>query len=362
MPLPDNKIKDMAIPLLLQKQRMTYSLEPQSNDFQIIVGQPENSSRLVKPCLLLLTRSADREVDELSLELAAQNITVVRLDSDLCLGQAVCWNINDLTIVTNQGVFSPILSWIRYFTPDSIQASGENTLDKYIRSQWQALSIAFLESPRYRKINALSRTIEIDKISQLFQAKDKGLAIPKTVVTTRLDTAASDLGNPAKIVIKSIGDHYLELAPGKLQGLFPVEIEIKDLPHENEFAPILAQEFIVGSREIKIFVVGFNFFAFSIKKKRIDTEWSDFASLQVEPISMIEALVDPLLCLMNHWKLDIACFDFIQTENGYVFLEVNSMCDWLWIEQKIGASSISAAVLNLLVDFFTKEVDRLAQT
>jgi hypothetical protein len=345
----------MTIPLLLQKQRMVYSLQPQCNDFQVLVGQPETGHDLVKPCILLMTRSADQEIDELSLELAARNIAILRLDSDWCLGQEVCWDINRQTLITHQGTFCPILCWFRYFTSDSIQESGEAGIDKFVRSQWRAWSRSVLKSSKCRKINATVGTLEIDRISQLLQAKETGLPIPKTVATTRLDLAVSALGNPSKLLIKSIGDHYVEMRPGSLQGLFPVELDIKDLPSENELAPMIAQEFITGCREIKIFVIGLNFFAFSLIKKSINTEWSDFSNLQAEPISMIEELATPLLCLMRDWSLDIACFDFIDTGSGYVFLEVNTMCDWLWIEQKTGDSAVSVAVLNLLVDLFTQE-------
>jgi hypothetical protein len=352
------KNKDMTIPLLLRKQRILYSLQPQCNDFQIIVGQSVQDSSLSRPCILVLTRSADREIDELSLELAALNIPIVRLDSDLCLGQEVCWDTSKNTIVTKQGIFTPTLCWFRYFTSDSIQESSENSIDKYVRTQWKALTVAFFESFRGRKINSVIRYVEIDRISQLLHAKDKGLLIPKTVVTTRLDLAVLALENPYKIVVKSLGDHYLELQPGKLSGLFPIEVETKYLQSENEPAPFIAQEYIAGFREIKIFVIGLKFFAFSINKNSIDGEWSDFASLKAEPIPMVEELVTPVLSLMHHWNLDIACFDFIEADSGFIFLEVNTMCDWLWIESITKCSLISVAIVDLLVGLFARSMGK----
>jgi hypothetical protein len=352
----------MAIPLLLQKQRILYSLQPQSHDFQIIVGQLVPDSTLPRPCILIITRSADREIDELSLELAALNIPIVRLDSDLCLGQEICWDINNHTLTTKQGILTPALCWFRYFTPDSIQESSEIFTTKYVQNQWQALTVAMLEAGRGRKINAAIRHVELDRISQLLQAQDRGLLVPKTVVTTKLDSlAAAAIGNPSQIIVKSLGNHYLELQPGQLQGLFPVKIEIENLQSENEPAPFIAQEYVPGVREIKIFVIGVKFFTFSINKNGIDGEWSDFASLQSESIPVIEELVTPLLSLMNYWSLDIACFDFIEAANGYVFLEVNTMCDWLWIESITKCSSISVAILDLLVELFAKSVVSLNQ-
>jgi hypothetical protein len=344
----------MAIPLLLQKQRIIYSLAPQCNDFQAIVGHSGQDNRSSRPCILILTRSADREIDELSLELAALNIPVIRLDSDLCLGQEVCWDTSANTIVTKQGTFTPILCWLRYFTADSIQESSEDFVDKYVRNQWKALTGALLESLKDRQINSAIKHGEVDRISQLLYAKEQGLIIPKTVVATRLDLAASALGNPDKIVVKSLGDHYLELQAGQLWGLFPVIVETKDLQSENEPAPFIAQEYIAGFREIKIFVIGLNFFAFSINKNSIDGEWSDFDNLQAEPIPLIEELTMPLLSLMDHWSLDIACFDFIETNSQFVFLEVNTMCDWLWIEGITKSRSISVAIFNLLVESFNQ--------
>ena len=338
---------------------MPYSLQPQSNDFQILVGQPVQDNSLSRPCILVLTRSADREIDELSLELAALNIPLVRLDSDLCLGQEVCWDVSKNTLTTKQGIFTPTLCWFRYFTLDSIQESSEDFIDKYVRTQWKAWTVAFIESFKCRKINSIIKHVEIDRISQLLHAKEKGLLIPQTVVTTRLDLAVLALENPDNIVVKSIGEHYLELEPGKLWGLFPIKVETKNLQSENEPAPIIAQEYIAGFREVKIFVIGLKFFAFSINKNSIDAEWSDFASLKAEPISMVEELVTPLLSLMNHWSLDIACFDFIETDSGYIFLEVNTMCDWLWIENITKCSSISVAILDLLVELFSKSMAKL---
>src|SRR5215204_4183371 len=59
-------------PLLLREPLHRSSLSAESLDFQVRVGRPDPSERGPQtPCVLVLTRTADREIDELSLALAA---------------------------------------------------------------------------------------------------------------------------------------------------------------------------------------------------------------------------------------------------------------------------------------------------
>src|SRR4051794_30426507 len=134
----------MTLPLLLTGPLHTTTLDPESLDFQVRVGRPGlPATNGPVPCVLVLTRAADREIDELSVALAASGIAMVRLDSDRTPAQDVVWKPADGVLVHAGAAFRPVLAWSRYFTPGSVRAPGlDPRLAAYARDGWQAAATA----------------------------------------------------------------------------------------------------------------------------------------------------------------------------------------------------------------------------
>jgi glutathione synthase/RimK-type ligase-like ATP-grasp enzyme len=63
----------------------------------------------------------------------------------------------------------------------------------------------------------------------------------------------------------------------------------------------------------------------------------------VEPYELPPAVSEKCLELMRRLGIIFGCFDFIVTPDGrHVFLEVNPMGQWLWVEQMCGMPLLEA--------------------
>jgi hypothetical protein len=340
------------LPLLLREQGFSTSLPARSRDFQTRVGRPAQPEPDVPtPCVLLASRAADREADELSLRLAAAGVPAFRLDSDRAPGLDLAWDPATAVLHTADGAFRPVVGWARYFTAGSVPGCGDPRLDGYSRDQWTQWARLLTGDPGTR---VLDRAPAPDRISQLAQARAVGLAVPRTVVTTRPGRAAAHIPGSGDLIVKSLGEHFVEAVPGDLGGLFAHRTTRAALAGEDrvEPAPVIVQEFVEAAHELRVYAVTGEFHAFEIAAHRPDAPFVDARHVPVRPAVLPEGLRAPLTALVRTWQLDVAAFDLLMTPHGPVFLEVNAACDWLWLERAAGAAPVTAAVLALLLDAY----------
>jgi hypothetical protein len=330
------------LPVLLRRPAHQSTLPPSSRDFQVRVGHPAAAGGGT-PCVAVFTRTADREIDELSLRLAAAGIALVRFDSDRCSGERLSFDLADDTVTTSAGTFRPQVCWLRYFTAPSIAPAADPVVDSYARDQWLPWAAALLAGPRVRVVNPVAAP---DRVGQLVQARAVGLRTPPTVVTTTPQEAAQHIPGDGDLLVKALGEHFVEPVPGRLTGLAPRRMSRSALREEAgvEPAPVLVQEFIPSHRELRIYAVGDRMLAFAVTRPSPEALWTRPGELSAAPVPVPPMLERRLRYLLAHWRLDVAAFDFLDTPQGPVFLEVNGACDWLWCEHLAGTRTVSAAV------------------
>jgi hypothetical protein len=279
--------------------------------------------------VLLASRAADREADELSLRLAAAGVAVLRLDSDRTPGLEVSWDPAEAVLRTPEGAFRPVVGWVRYFSASSVPGSGDPLLDHYSRDQWTQWVRMVTGDPATRVVNPAAAP---DRITQLAHARAVGLAVPRTVVTTAPAAAADRIPGPGDLVVKSLGEHFVEAVPGALDGLFAHRTTRAALAADRrvEPAPVIVQEFLTAPHELRVHAVAGELHAFEIGAHRPDAPFVDARGVPVRPVALPEDLRAPLTRLLRRWDLDVAAFDLLATPDGPVFLEVNAACDWLW--------------------------------
>jgi hypothetical protein len=344
------------IPVLLRGQTRLTHQPAASFDFQVRVGHPETGQPgRPAPCVLILTRSNDRDVDDLSLWFAAKGIPLLRLDSDRAPSQDLCWDVSTGLIAAGEWLFEPRVCWLRYFSPGSIPVAGNKRVADYVRRQWTAFARA-LAAGSTVVLNSGLGPGEPDRLSQLSAARAAGIRVPATVAATCLRNAAPRLAGGGDIVVKSLAEHYVEPDPGLIGGLFPRRLSRRQLSREAvvEPAPVLLQEFIPASRELRIYAVGNHLVSFEIAKTSLNSVWTDPEGVDVRLISTPRELQPILRKLMRGWSLDVAAFDLLQTDRGPVFLEVNAVCDWLYYERQAGCTAVSDAVKKLISQRFER--------
>ena len=105
-------------PLLLQGQDYFFRSADTSLDFQERVHRADlvdDGDGDPIPCVLVLARAADMEMNELSLALAERNIRMVRIDADRCVDVALTVYTDNPLIELERWLLRPIMVWRRHF-------------------------------------------------------------------------------------------------------------------------------------------------------------------------------------------------------------------------------------------------------
>ncbi|MEO6087332.1 MAG: hypothetical protein ABIQ18_29885, partial [Umezawaea sp.] len=105
-------------PLLLQGQDYLFRLPPKTLDFQEQVhraGLVDPGDGSPVPCVLVLARSADMEMNELSIALAERGIRMARIDADRCTDLPLTIYTDAPLVELDGWLLRPLLVWRRHF-------------------------------------------------------------------------------------------------------------------------------------------------------------------------------------------------------------------------------------------------------
>ncbi|MER5620255.1 MvdC/MvdD family ATP grasp protein [Streptosporangium sp. NPDC002544] len=197
------------------------------------------------------------------------------------------------------------------------------------------------------------------KSSQLLLAAELGFTIPETLITTQAEQLWDfHARHDGKIVTKPFYAPWVEnLRNGDTVSRFCEPVSPRDLAYADalRFCPIIVQEQIPKRVELRVTVVGRQIFAVEIHSQasnRSRLDWRRY-NLDVTP-HRVHRLPDEVaarcLSMMKRLGLLFGAFDLILTPEGeYVFLEINPLGQWLWIEDLTGLP-ISQAVCDLLLE------------
>lgn len=172
----------MCLKPILIKSKYNYRPIHRNTDFQmkmysIGVQSPVTSTHV--PCIVIFTSSDDREVSELSLNLAKKNIRLFRINSDDIEPSKIDYFTRSNEIVVNNEYLYPKLYWKRSFWLKSRIDSEVNT---YVETQMEAFSDLLFE---ISDVSINRRVTKTNLLSQLNIAKASGLTVPQTMVTKK---------------------------------------------------------------------------------------------------------------------------------------------------------------------------------
>jgi len=188
------------------------------------------------------------------------------------------------------------------------------------------------------------------KAYQLRVAQEVGLTIPVTLITNCSQAATEFVARQGRdrVIYKSFSALEHEWRETRLLG----EDEVQLLGNV-QYAPVIFQEYIEASVDLRVTMVGEEIFAAAIHSQ--DTSYKvdcriDISNAHIEAVDLPGEVEERLHSLMREMGLVYGAIDMRRTPDGrYIFLEINPAGQWLFIEH-YSHQPITAAIARNLHD------------
>ncbi len=296
--------------------------------------------------MVVLTRSDDMEVSELSLGLAQRGVRLVRINRDDPAGRAL-GALRPDGIFHGQGEWLRTQAvWVRHFWDPGVRGDADRVHEAYVQEQLNALP-GTLSEVGGAVVNAGSRITS--RVAQVAAAGVAGFAVPPTVVTHDLSRAVAELGvgSGEDLVVKPLGSHWTSGGPGLLVGTFPVRVSVKEVcGRPLEPVPVIVQAYVAHESELRVFIVGGVLLAYRVSgKSNARSLWDDSEAVRVESVDLGECLAGRVRSFVAEHRVDLGAIDFLVQEDGTpVFLEINLVFDWRYFQKNAGDTRVSDAL------------------
>jgi hypothetical protein len=186
------------------------------------------------------------------------------------------------------------------------------------------------------------------KILQLEMARTIGLTIPETLFTNSPTEIRQFLGRGRQVIYKSLsGGGWMNNDSRFLS--YTSLLSEDDLVADRVLrqTPGIFQDFVPKSHELRVTVMGNHVLAarvLSQETQRGRLDWrQSYDELQFSPDRLPSSVEGQCRALLDALGLVFGCFDFIVTPEGeHVFLEVNEMGQFLFIERYCGLPLLDA--------------------
>jgi glutathione synthase/RimK-type ligase-like ATP-grasp enzyme len=314
--------------------------------------------------ILIIADTADTHADSVQsvLENKRQLTYRLNLDREALLKTFFSYKDNIANISTPQGDIktSDIGSiWVRKaFVELSLEERESETVDETIwRNEWNRSLLGLYHAlSEHPWISPLPLAIRAEnKLFQWSVAREAGLKLPPTLTSN----VKHELEYFCKLYDGQVAFKLLHQdiyrSNQKVVGFYTNKISLDDLAQFTETGenPITVQQYIEKAYEVRWTIVGSQHFLCRIESQLSDStkiDWRRYdlpktPHYSMEPPENLRLQVEKLMELLG---LTYGALDFIVTPSDeWYFLEVNSMGQWLWIEDLTGLP-ITAALADSL--------------
>ncbi len=218
-----------------------------------------------------------------------------------------------------------------------------NEWNEALNGLWQLIDAPWMNPPHRDEVAGR-------KAHQLRVAAEVGLRVPRTLITSDPDRARAFIESHGigRTIFKTFSATHAVwretrlVREGELESLDAVRL-----------APVIFQEFIPAEADLRITVVGNRIFPAAIDARGTDYEVDFRMSLgqaRTAAAELPQAIADRLRTLMRRLGLVYGAIDMRRTPDGeYVFLEVNTAGEFLFVEERT-EQQISRAIADWLAD------------
>lgn len=302
--------------------------------------------------ILILADKFDTHADRVQVKISKHDMTSFRLNLDveslkktIITAKGNTWHIhNGCGEISSHEIHGVFLR----------RAFVELMLDEYDnadvgfkiwRGEWNKVLLALHTALKNKIwINSLRNAqIAENKFYQYNIATECGLDIPKQIVSNNVNHLRSFIEENGKSVVKTLAQEFYKDHDGIFKGLYVNQIDVDSL---NTFGdkenPITLQKYYDKLYEVRYTVVGDEHFVCRIESQRsliANVDWRRYDIANTPHITMTppDAIKAKVSHLMKMLGLSYGAMDFIVTiENNWIFLEVNPLGQWLWIEDLTG--------------------------
>jgi MvdD family ATP-grasp ribosomal peptide maturase len=198
-----------------------------------------------------------------------------------------------------------------------------------------------------------------NKQLQLQVAREIGLDTPRTLITNNPQTVKEFADECEQgMVTKMLSSFAIYDKQGQEQVVFTNPVTTSDLEYLDglRFCPMTFQEKVPKALELRITIVGERVFTAAIDSQRCQRAKDDWRREGVslinswEPYDLPEDVEQKLFKLMAYFGLNYGAIDVIFTPDGrYVFLEINPVGEFFWLECCPPHFPISQAIADVLL-------------
>ncbi len=307
--------------------------------------------------LLILTNSQDATADYLQPILIANNVDVLRLNTDFVLQEIVIsYTCGDSSIRHRGCVYRPSqFTNIWYRRPDRLESPrfGDRPETQYALNEWaEALEGFLAHIPTSQWMNhPTANAVASYKIEQLTTARSIGLRIPDSIVTQDIAKLRGFFNDhDGRIVVKPMSSGYVERPKGQRDTIiFTNRVEPAHLDDPSDIAecPAFFQQYIDKRSDVRITFVDGEWHAVELLAsdsdgaQRCDIRRNNMLDVRYRDTEVPDDVVEQLRVLLQHYGLRFGAVDMVVDSNwDWYFLEINANGQWAWLDQ-VGATNIA---------------------
>ncbi|MBD2452292.1 MvdD family ATP-grasp ribosomal peptide maturase [Nostoc sp. FACHB-152] len=197
-----------------------------------------------------------------------------------------------------------------------------------------------------------------NKQLQLQVARELGLDTPRTLTTNNPQAVKKFFQEcEGEIITKMLSSFAIYDQQGQEQVVFTNPVSSEDLENLDglRFCPMTFQEKVPKALELRTTIVGKQIFTAAVDSQALDNARYDWRKQGIalldawQPYNLPQDVEEKLLKLMANFGLNYGAIDIIVTpDNRYVFLEVNPVGEFFWLERCPGLP-ISQAIAQVLL-------------
>ena len=286
--------------------------------------------------------------------------------SNIDIGEDFCISIKDDFSTLNLVEAIPSTFWLRRLAPPKYRHMTLHpddhgfvgAMNRAYLSSLMGFLTEFYGQHRVTWVNPLSASRRAEsKISQLYAAKKLGFKVPETLFSNDYQSVKQRIVDGAWVRKDFLPYTWSVSESTKPIGNYTSNICIGDLPDGDASRSYIGifQRRVAKQYELRITVIGDYVHAIAIHSQarpELADDWraGDVHPSDVEEVELDETLAERCRAIVRYYDLKYACMDVVFTASGeHVFLDLNQMGQFLWVDELDENSFLMEAFFQLLV-------------